>query len=429
MIKFKIFWKILLYTFIFIGISNSALAKILEFNQDDKSISNYFSGIISFDNFDYEKSQVFFKKMDKGETTNEKYSSMRIQSLVNLEKYQEAYKYSKKLEKIDQSNFNSNLFLGIYHFKSNNFVKSKNYFDKLKLSNNRNLVPEILQNSLSAWSKISNTQNEDDLSLLNFSNPAFENLTIIQKSFGNCFLKLDNTANEFMKVINNDKLNFSRYHFFVSNYFYNNNQEKDAINLIRSASEKFPSNLLINQFKKILISGEANKNIFNCNNSTHIIAELFYILANVLSSQEDYKLSNFYINIAKFLNPKFKSYNALLAENLNKLDKHNQAKKIYKQMYENGSVYKWYSAKQIALIMNKKNEPNSSKFLNQIYKTLDASISETFDLAKLLLTGFSLDSSSLLLTGFSLDSSSIPLTGFSLDSSSLPLTEFIVQAF
>ena len=124
--------------------------------------------------------------------------------------------------------------------------------------------------------------------------------------------------------------------------------------------------------------------IRDSNNSTHIIAELFYILANVLSSQEDYKLSNFYINIAKFLNPKFKSYNALLAENFNNLDKHNQAKKIYKQMYENGSVYKWYSAKQIALIMNKKNEPNSSKFLNQIYKTLDASISETFDLANFL---------------------------------------------
>ena len=382
--KFKLFWKTLLYTFIFIGIFNSALAKILEFNQDDKYISNYFSGIISFDNFDYEKSQVFFKKIDKAETTNEKYSTMRIQSLVNLEKYQEAYKYSKKLEKIDQSNFNSNLFLGIYHFKSNNFVKSKNYFDKLKLSNNRNLVPEILQNSLSAWSKISNTQNEDDLKLLNFSNPAFENLTIIQKSFGNCFLKLDNTANEFMKVINNDKLNFSRYHFFVSNYFYNNNQEKDAINLIRSASEKFPSNLLINQFKKILINGKVNKNIFNCNNSTHIIAELFYILANVLSSQEDYKLSNFYINIAKFLNPKFKSYNALLAENFNNLEKHNKAKKIFKQMYENGTIYKWYSAKQIALIMKKKEEPNASKFLHQIYKSLDVGISETFDLANFL---------------------------------------------
>ena len=63
--KFKLFWKALLYTFIFIGIFNSALAKILEFNQDDKSISNYFSGIISFDNFDYEKSQVFFQKWTK----------------------------------------------------------------------------------------------------------------------------------------------------------------------------------------------------------------------------------------------------------------------------------------------------------------------------------------------------------------------------
>ena len=69
----------------------------------------------------------------------------------------------------------------------------------------------------------------------------------------------------------------------------------------------------INQFKKVLIDKEVNKNIFNCNNSTHIIAELFYILANVLSSQEDYKLSNFYINIAKFLNPKFKYNLSLVA--------------------------------------------------------------------------------------------------------------------
>jgi len=382
--KLNLFWKSLLYTFIFIGIFNSALAKILEFNQDDKYISNYFSGTISFDNFDYETSQVFFKKMDKTETKNEKYSSMRIQSLVNLEKYQEAYKYSKKLEKMNQSNFNSNLFLGIYQFKSNNFSKAKNYFDQLKLPTNRNLVPEILQNSLSAWAKISNTQNQDSLNLLDFKNPAFENLTIIQKTFGNCFLKLDNTANEFVKVINDDKLSFSRYHFFVSNYFYNNNKKKDAMDIISSASEKFPSNLLINQFKKVLISKEENKNIFNCNNSKHIIAELFYILANVLSSQEDYKLSNFYINIAKFLNPKFKSYNALLAENFNNLEKYNQAKKIYKQMYENGTIYKWYSAKQIALIMNKKKESNPSKFLLKIYKTLDTSISEMFDLANFL---------------------------------------------
>ena len=45
--------------------------------------------------------------MDKNGNKNEKYSSMHIQSLINLEKYQEAYKYSKKLEKMNQSNFDS----------------------------------------------------------------------------------------------------------------------------------------------------------------------------------------------------------------------------------------------------------------------------------------------------------------------------------
>ena len=40
--------------------------------------------------------------------------------------------------------------------------------------------------------------------------------------------------------------------------------------------------------------------------------------------------------------------------------------------------------KQIALIMQKNKEPNSSKFLSKIYKTLDAGISETFDLANFL---------------------------------------------
>ena len=65
-------------------------------------------------------------------------------------------------------------------FNTNICRKAKNYFDRLEYSNNRNLVPEILQNSLSAWSKISNTRNQDDLNLLNFKNPAFENLTIIQ---------------------------------------------------------------------------------------------------------------------------------------------------------------------------------------------------------------------------------------------------------
>ena len=73
-----------------------------------------------------------------------------------------------------------------------------------------------------------------------------------------------------MKVINNDKLISQDTIFLYQITFIIIIIEKYAINLIRSASQKFPSNLLINQFKKILISKEINKNIFNCNNSTHM---------------------------------------------------------------------------------------------------------------------------------------------------------------
>ena len=61
------------------------------------------------------------------------------------------------------------------------------------------ILPEILQNSLSAWSKISNSRNQDDLNFLIFKIRRFNNLTIIQKTFGSCFLKLDNTDEEFLK--------------------------------------------------------------------------------------------------------------------------------------------------------------------------------------------------------------------------------------
>ena len=39
---------------------------------------------------------------------------------------------------------------------------------------------------------------------------------------------------------------------------------------------------------------------------------------------------------------------------------------------------------RLHVIMNKKEETNSSKFLYQIYKTLDTGISETFDLANFI---------------------------------------------
>ena len=78
---FSFIFKIILYTFILSGIFNSSYSKIIGFNYDAKYISNYFSGLVSFDNFDYVNSQKFFKKLDNFKTENQNKFTKKVDEL------------------------------------------------------------------------------------------------------------------------------------------------------------------------------------------------------------------------------------------------------------------------------------------------------------------------------------------------------------
>ena len=377
-------FKILLYTFIFLGIFNSSHGKILEFNQDAKNISNYFSGLISFNDSDYGVSEKFLSKLSNFEDDNKNYPTKYLQSLINLQKFNEVKKYSKKLEKNSQSNFESNLFLGLYEFKEKNYEKSLIYFNKLKPNYEHRYVFEILDTTLKGWIEIAKSKNITSIDLLNFKNTAFNNIEIIQKTFAHCYIESQNTEREFMSLLSNENFNFTRYDFFISNYYFNKKDNEKALKLINLSKEKYPTNLLIAQFKNVLIGKEKNLNNFNCKNAEDILAETFYIIANALSSSENYQLSNLYINLSKFLNPNFLSYDTLLAENLLALKKYENAKKTYKNLFKAGSVYKWYSAKRIAMIMDEKKELNSINFLSNIYSSIEPGNYQIFDYANFL---------------------------------------------
>ena len=94
--------------------------------------------------------------------------------------------------------------------------------------------------------------------------------------------------------------------------------------------ELYPRNLLLNQYKLDL---NEDKNIlaFNCKKKTNVAAEILYVAANVLSSQSIYSLSNFYLNLAKYLNEDFHSYDTLMAENFYKISNFKKAK-IYNNL-------------------------------------------------------------------------------------------------
>ena len=381
--KFFFIFKTLLYTFIFLGIFNISYSKAPEFNYNAKSISNYFSGLIYFDDLDFVESEKAFKKLKNFEEKSTKYSSKFMHSLINLGKYKEAHKYSKKLENKNKSNFESNLFLGLSEFKEKNYVNAKSYFDKLENNYRHQLIFEVLKMSLNSWTEIAISKDKEKIQLINMPYTGYRNIVLIQKVFANCYLGTSNTFNEFERITQSNKSNFSRYHFFFANYLLNNKRKEESKNFINSASKKFPGNLLINQFKKNLENKDRNNFEFDCANSSNIMAEIFYIYANALSSQGDYKLSNFYINLSKFLNPKFMSYDALLAENFFILKKNNEAKLFYERLSKLGSTYKWYAAKKISVILDEENK-DSINFLSKSYNEIEPGIYDTFDFANFL---------------------------------------------
>ena len=92
------------------------------------------------------------------------------------------------------------------------------------------------------------------------------------------------------------------------------------------------------------------------------------------------------MNLAKFLNKDFHSYDTLSAENFYKVDNFENAKKIYKNLGKKGKAFKWYSSKQLARIyIQEGNKDLALKLLGNSYKDLsNQDIYETFDYAEFL---------------------------------------------
>ena len=121
------FFLIALYTLIIVGIFNSSYGRSKNFNYNAKNISSYFSALASFDDYNYQKSKEFFKRIRDPKKNSSSHSSKHIQSLINLQNYTEAQRYSRGLENKKIYNFESKLILGLVELKKGNSFKAKVY--------------------------------------------------------------------------------------------------------------------------------------------------------------------------------------------------------------------------------------------------------------------------------------------------------------
>ena len=387
MLFFKKLYKttgLIIFVIIFIFFSTLE-AKNLNKYDKAKNIADYFSGILLLNQSKYSESYKYLKKLDGLETSHSNYRSKYLYALISSENFNQAFIFSKKLEKEKSGIFESDIIMGIYYLKNSRHDLAKKFFLKANNRNSRSILDNYIANTLYFWSDLENKNFEKAQVSIDFLDNRFENLKKIQKVFLSCFYKQPITEDSFTQLISNQKTDFSRYNYFYAKYLKSIGKENKAKKVIESSLKQYPRNLLLNQYKRDL---ETKKNNFefNFNEEKDVLAELIYIAANALSSQGLYSLSNFYLNLAKYLNKNFYAFDTLVAENFYKINDLSTAKKIFQRSENYGSAFKWYSNKQISKILIEQDKKDVS--LNLLRKTFNElpskGIYEIFDYAEFL---------------------------------------------
>ena len=312
----KIYIILFLLTILLVG--SKLFAKESKIRYTKENISSYFSGIISVNQSYNNEAFEYLKKVKSLKNMHSRFNAEYIRTLILIEKFEQAFAFSKSVWTNDEFIFETDLLLGLDYFINKDYVNAETHFKRLnKISQYNLFFNDFIGNVLIAWSKASQGNKEDSFKFLEKVSKPYHQIKKTQNIFLQCYFDDPQTLNSFEELIRNKDYNFSRYNFFLANYLLFNNKIEEAKKVIRNSRKEYNSNLLIKQTENFFLNNENEKikNIFNCKNSNDSLAEFFYVIANLYSSEKDYKLSNFYMKLSIFLNDKFLPNQILLAEN------------------------------------------------------------------------------------------------------------------
>ena len=352
---------------------------------NSRYLSDYFSGIVAYENGDNSQALEFFKYSKLLIKEHNTYLERYIYSLVLEGKVHQAANEIKQNSTENNSKFfDAYLILALESLKKKNYKKSKYYLQQSYEFINDNKISLIIAKTLKQYlyvfeeNKIPNKKN--NLGGLSFINEVFQR----------CYLDDKNTKTYFSNLVNNESNmgtqdgDYSRYTFFFINYLIENNRYAEA-KKISDNLEYLNSSLLLSQGKKWIEKQKLKEfqKIFSCRNSNDIVSEFFFLVASLYSSQGDYEHSNFYLNISHYLNPKFLFNLSLLAENYYLNGDYSDSKKILKSFDKKAYFYYWFKLKKNAQIISKqKNTSTALDFINAKFNIdKNQSIKIIFDIA------------------------------------------------
>ena len=372
------FFKLVL---IFLFFQNPLYSKNKSFNDFNLDhLSNYFSGIVAYDNNDNSEALKYFRSSKSLIKQHNSYLEKYVYSLVVEGKVPHATNEIKQNFTKNNSNFfEAHLLLALDSLKKNKYKQSREHLERAYPFVQNNKISLVIVETLKEYLHVFEKKE------LPNSKKKFGNFSFTNEVLQRCFLNDKKTNNYFENLINNEnEPNYSRYIFFYVNYLVENDRYAEA-KTITDNIDYLDSTILISQAKHWIENDEIKelKKIFSCRNSRDIVSELFFLIANLYSSKNDYENSNFYLNISYDLNPKFIFNLSLLAENYYFIKDYKKTLNILSSFNKKYYFYYWFRLKKEAHIISKqKNKETSLNFISSKFKTIkDPSTKIIFDIA------------------------------------------------
>ncbi|HIF62005.1 MAG TPA: hypothetical protein EYQ38_03500 [Candidatus Pelagibacter sp.] len=364
----------ILFVITFLIVNTSTFSKNNENMYSQKYISNYLSGIISLKNNNNAAAFKYLKEVKSLKKNHNNFNIEFIQTLILLGKFKDAFEFSNDVWSEDRLLFEADLLLGLKYLINQKHSQAIKHFKRLDKTNRYNLpIESFLSNALSAWTYAAEGNEKDSFAAFSKISDRYRNLKLIQKSFLQCYFDFPDTKSTFDELIGDKDYNFTRYNFFLANYLLSKEKKEEAKKVIIVARNENNTNLLLKQSENFILTKNEKKikSFFNCKKTQDNIAEIFYIIATLYSSEKEYKLSNFYLKISLFLNNNFSTNKTLLAENLFYQKKYKESKKIYKSIKLIGPNYSWHASKSLAMILSEEQgEKYSPSDLEKEFKLL-----------------------------------------------------------
>ena len=316
---------------------------------DSKNLSNYFSGIVAFENKNNSKALDYFNSSKILINRHDPYLEKLVISLVLENKVSNAINIIKTNQGKNNSNFfEAYILLTLDSIKKNNLDRASGYLIEASKFSQKNKFNYVIIKTLQQYIFVFK-----DKKLLK-EKETFGNFSIINETFQRCHLGDENTSAFFIKLINSDQADYSRYIYFYITFLIQNNQIEEA-RKITSNIDYINATLLLSQGKSWVDKNDLKKfeEIFSCKNYNDVTGEFLFLISNLYSSQDEFEKSNFYLSLSIYLNPKFIFNSSLVSEHLYLNENYTKAKEVLRNFKKDQDFYYWYRIKKEAQIISK----------------------------------------------------------------------------